>query len=74
MPTNQARLKVPSYRRHKPTGQAVVTLDGRDHYLGRWNTNASRDEYDRMIREWLANGRRLPRSQGTVTVAELCLA
>ena len=24
-----------SYRLHKPTGQAVVTLEGRDFYLGR---------------------------------------
>ena len=26
--------KVPSYRLHKATGQAVVTLNGRDIYLG----------------------------------------
>lgn len=24
----------PSYQRHKPSGQAVVTLNGRDFYLG----------------------------------------
>jgi hypothetical protein len=28
-------LRVPSYRRHKPTGQAVVTLNGKDRYLGK---------------------------------------
>jgi hypothetical protein len=26
--------RVPSYRRHTPSGQAVVTLNGRDSYLG----------------------------------------
>lgn len=26
--------KLPSYRRHKVSGHAVVTLNGRDHYLG----------------------------------------
>lgn len=52
-------LHVPSYRRHKPTGQAVVTINGRDLYLGKWNTAASRAEYDRLIAEFLANGRQL---------------
>jgi hypothetical protein len=26
---------IPTYRRHKATGQACVTLDGRTFYLGR---------------------------------------
>jgi integrase len=47
----------PSYRLHKPTGQAVVTLSGRDHYLGRHGTIESRAEYDRLLSEWLAAGR-----------------
>lgn len=51
--------RLPAYRRHKPTGQAVVTIDGRDLYLGKWNTAASRAEYDRLIAEFLSNGRRL---------------
>ena len=46
---------VPSYRRHKPTGQAVVTLGGREFYLGRYGTAASRKEYNRRIAEWLAS-------------------
>ena len=66
--------RVPTYRRHKPTGQAVVTLNGRDFYLGKWNTKASRHEYDRLIREWLANGRCLPDPLAGVSVAELGLA
>ncbi|HEY2147141.1 MAG TPA: hypothetical protein VGH32_04345 [Pirellulales bacterium] len=48
---------VPRYRRHKPSGQAVVTVFGRDHYLGLWRSKASRAEYDRLIGEWLAAGR-----------------
>jgi integrase len=50
---------VPSYRRHRASGQAVVTLNGVDHYLGPWNTPQSRAEYDRVISEWTARGRRL---------------
>jgi len=46
--------KVPSYRLHKPTGQAVVRIDGRDHYLGRHGTEASHEAYRRAIAEWLA--------------------
>jgi len=63
-------LRVPSYRRHKPTEQAVVTINGRDLYLGKWNTAASRNEYDRLIAEFLANGRRL-QSDADGTVVEV---
>ena len=28
----------PSYRKHRATGQAVVTIGGRDFYLGPWGT------------------------------------
>ena len=30
--------RIPAYRLHKPTGQAVVRLESRDHYLGRHGT------------------------------------
>lgn len=47
------RRRIPSYRHHRPTGQAVVRLDGRDHYLGRFGTPESRQRYDRLIAEWI---------------------
>lgn len=62
--------RVPSYRRHKPTGQAVVTIAGRDIYLGKWNSSASRAEYDRLVAEFLANGRQL-RDEVDTTVVEV---
>jgi hypothetical protein len=62
-------VRVPSYRRHKPTGQAVVTLNGKDHYLGKWNTAASRAEYGRVTGEWLAGGRCLPEAAADLIVA-----
>ncbi len=64
---------VPNYRKHKPTGQAVATLGGRDHYFGSHNSKTSIAEYDRLIAEWLANGRHLPHDDdGTsFTVNEL---
>lgn len=47
----------PSYREHKASGQARVTINDKTHYLGRYGTQASRDRYDCLIQEWLASGR-----------------
>jgi hypothetical protein len=44
-------VRTPSYRLHKPSGQAVVTLDSRDFYLGKYGSPESRAEYDRLISE-----------------------
>lgn len=64
--------KIPTYRLHKPTGQAVVTLNGRDVYLGPHDTPESRSKYDQKIAEWLASGRVEPVEAGAVvTVGEL---
>ncbi len=64
---------LPKYRKHRASGQAVVTIEGRDFYLGPHRTKASRLEYDRIIAEYLAAGRRLPgHCSGTsITVVEL---
>src|SRR5947209_2875687 len=71
-------VRTPSYRLHKPTGQAVVTLNGHDVYLGRHGSPASRAEYDRLIAEWLLSGRQFaPAGAGgssDLTVSELILA
>jgi hypothetical protein len=65
----------PSYRRHRSSGQAIVTLDGHDIYLGPYKSTVSRQEYDRVVVEWMANGRRLPRGNADapqdITVAEI---
>jgi hypothetical protein len=78
------RKSVPSYRLHKQSGQAVVTLpDGlggrRDLLLGQHGTPESRTEYLRVLAEWEAAGRRLPPggaegSAPNLTVNELALA
>src|SRR5262245_46103441 len=55
-----ARLKsgsIPSYRHYKRTNQAVVTINGKDHYLGEYGSPASRQSYDRLIAEFLARSR-----------------
>jgi hypothetical protein len=56
--------RAPAYRLHRGTGQAFITIDGKDIYLGVHGTKASRAEYDRIIGLWLANGRHLPGMNG----------
>lgn len=65
MPANRKRhpyrkTRVPSYRLHKPSGQAVVRLNGKDFYLGKHSTPESHQAYERLTGEWLANHRQLP--------------
>ena len=44
--------KIPSYCKHKPTGQAMVYLNnGKAVYLGRHGTAASREKYQSVIAE-----------------------
>ncbi|HEX3724723.1 MAG TPA: site-specific integrase, partial [Pirellulales bacterium] len=65
--------RVPSYRRHKGSNQAVVSLSGRDIYLGKHNSPDSRREYNRLIAEWAANNGTLA-APHDLTVVELCAA
>lgn len=67
--------RVPSYRLHRASGQAVVTICGRDFYLGVFDTEESHQEYKRLIAEYLASGGAEPLPKGgadELTVAELC--
>ena len=67
---------VPRYRRHKRSDQAIVTLNGHDIYLGPYGTKASKLEYDRVITQWMAAGRRhVPnQAQTELSILALCLA
>ena len=42
---------VPSYRLHKPSGQARVIINGRHVYLGPYGSEESREKYVRLIAE-----------------------
>ncbi len=55
--------RVPKYSLHRASGQAIVTLNGTDHYLGEYESPDSKAKYDRLIAEWLADGRRSYQSQ-----------
>src|SRR4051794_31240345 len=71
--------RVPKYRLHRPSGLAVARFSGVDYYLGKHGSEESRNEYDRLLGEWMMKGRQLPakvaRSPvGQMTVNELMLA
>ena len=74
MPTLIHRL--PKYRRHRASGQAIVSLDGRIVYLGKMNSPESRKAYNRAIAEFLASDRQAPRSPDApgLTIVELVAA
>jgi hypothetical protein len=71
--------RIPKYRLHRPSGQAVARFNGIDYYLGKHGSQESRDEYDRLLGEWMIKGRQPPRKSarsfvGQMTVNELILA
>ncbi len=43
--------RFPRYRKHRSSGQAVVTFDGHEHYLGRHGSAASRRRYKALVAE-----------------------
>src|SRR5687768_4779097 len=63
--------KVPQMRRHKAKNLAYVNLSGHMVYLGPWGSAVAAAEYDRVVVEFLANGRRSASQDHDVTIAEL---
>lgn len=72
------KYKIPSYCHHKASGQAVVTLSGKDYYLGPHGSPESRGRYEELIQKWLAHGKRMPGAaedpEQSITVNELVVA
>jgi hypothetical protein len=44
--------KVPAYCLHKASHQAVVRIDGRDHYLGLYGGATSHELSERLVAQW----------------------
>lgn len=65
-----AKQKIPTYRRHKASGQAIVVLSGQTHYLGEWNSPESKSLYDELVARWIASGRQ-PLKAAEILVGEL---
>lgn len=72
--------RLPKYRHYKPKNLAVVRLDGRDVYLGRYDSPGSYENYRRVVAEWLTARPAAPEPEGgrlnaaTPSVCEVMLA
>lgn len=55
----------PKYRHYKPKGLAVVRVDGRDVYLGKYDSPESWEKYYRVLADRRASGRAGPATEPT---------
>ena len=46
-------MRIPKYRRHS-TGQATLHLNGRDHYLGKYDSPESQAKYRALLADYLS--------------------
>lgn len=74
-------MRVPKYRLHKGSGQAVVEIAGKRTYLGVYESAESKAKYHAIIADYLANGQqnrvadtpnRVEPQSDSITVAQLC--
>jgi hypothetical protein len=66
------KFRQPAYALHKATGQARVTIDRRDIYLGPHGSPASYDRYNDLIAEWRI--RNCDTDRYTLTIDDLALS
>ena len=72
-------VSVPKYRHHKGSGQAFVQVNGRRHYLGKWDSPESKERYAAFVAELAvcptaATPLPLTTPASQITVVELCAA
>ena len=73
--SNASFLRPPKYRLQKSRGLAVVNINGRDIYVGKYGSAESKERYKRLIGVWLqTGGRLLPDRREVTTVAEVIAA
>ena len=68
------RKQLPKYCLHKSSGRAFVRLGGKMYYLGKHGSEASRREYDRIIGEFIANGRQAFQDPEAILVENLVVS
>ena len=47
------KKRKPSYLLHRPSGQARCRIVGRDHYLGEYGSDESKQRYEQIVSDWL---------------------
>lgn len=50
--SKKRRRRIPKYCHHKARNLARVTIDGKDHYLGTYNSPESKELYRQLLAEW----------------------
>ncbi len=72
------RLKTRPPKMSRDRRQAIVWIDGQRLYHGRWNSPEAEENYNRLIAEWVSNGKQLPQPSTAAaepaTVTEVLLA
>jgi hypothetical protein len=68
---NTSLRKISSYALHESSGQARVRIDGKDHYLGQYNSPESHESYARLIADWAAASSVGPSRSGRTTGSQL---
>ncbi len=68
----------PSYRLHKRSGQAIVTIRGKMHYLGKFDSEESHQAYKRLLLEKWSGPGEDPKPEtepveGPVTISHLAI-
>jgi hypothetical protein len=53
------RHSLPQVRLHSGSGHARVRINGTEHWLGRFGSPEAQAAYDRLLSEYLANGRQV---------------
>ena len=74
---SSSSVRIPKYTHFKPRDLARVRIDGRDIYLGKYDSPESHAEYQRVIAEWLVQKQAPAKDDAEkkiVTVAELMLS
>ena len=62
---SRPRTTQPKYCLDKTSGRALVVLNGKRVWLGKYDTPESREKYHRIVGEWRAAGSRSMRPRKT---------
>jgi ABC-type nitrate/sulfonate/bicarbonate transport system substrate-binding protein len=67
------QVKLPKYRqqKYKKGKLAFVELNGHRHYLGKYGSRESKQKYERLLAEWIENGKNSQVDPNEITVVEV---
>jgi hypothetical protein len=60
MSATARKIRQPQYRHFKPRNLGVVRIDGKDHYLGEYDSKESWQKYHQLLADWQSRQGNLP--------------